>query len=123
MYQIPRWRYWLVGIVLAVGLLLALPNLFGDEPAIQLAREDRAAIDESGRQSVLSALESAKVSPTASYVEEGHLVLRFAHVDDQIRARDAIAEKTAGEYVVALTSVTRTPAALRALGLKPLSLG
>ena len=123
MYQIPIWRYWLVGIVLTAALLFALPNVFGDEVAIQLAREDRAAMDEPAQQRVTSVLEGEKITPTASYLEEGRLVIRFAHVDDQIRARDAINDATAGEYVVALTSVPRTPAFLRALGLKPMSLG
>jgi preprotein translocase subunit SecD len=123
MYQVPRWRYWLVGIVVAAALLLALPNLFGDEVAIQLAREDRAALDETAQQRVAGILEADKVAPTASYLEEGNLVMRFAHVDDQIKARDAINEAAAGEYVVALTSVPRTPALLRGIGLKPMSLG
>jgi preprotein translocase subunit SecD len=123
MYQIPTWRYWLVGIALAAALLLALPNLFGDEVAIQLAREDRAAMDSAAQQRVQGVLEEKKIAPTTSYLEEGRLIMRFAHVDDQIRARDAINEATAGEYIVALTSVPRTPAFLRKLGLKPMSLG
>ena len=68
-------------------------------------------------------LEAQKIEPTASYIEDGRLVLRFAHVDDQIKARDAITDAKPGEYIVALTSVPRTPAFLRALGLKPMSLG
>ena len=123
MYQIPTWRYWLVGIALAAALLLALPNLFGDEVAIQLAREDRAAMDSAAQQRVQGVLEEKKIAPTTSYLEEDRLIMRFAHVDDQIRARDAINEATAGEYIVALTSVPRTPAFLRKLGLKPMSLG
>jgi preprotein translocase subunit SecD len=123
MYQIPTWRYWLVGIALAAALLLALPNLFGDEVAIQLAREDRVAMDAAAQQRVQGALEAKKIVPTTSYLEEGHLIMRFAHVDDQIKARDAITEATAGDYIVALTSVPRTPAFLRKLGLKPMSLG
>jgi preprotein translocase subunit SecD len=123
MYQIPTWRYWLVGIALAAALLLALPNLFGDEVAIQLAREDRAAMDSAAQQRVQGVLEEKKVAPTTSYLEEGRLIIRFAQVDDQIRARDAINEATAGEYIVALTSVPRTPAFLRKLGMKPMSLG
>ena len=50
MYQIQTWRYWLVGIVVAAALLLALPNLFGEELAIQLAREDRVAMDAAAEQ-------------------------------------------------------------------------
>ena len=45
MLEYARWKYILVGVVLAVALLFALPNLFGDDFAIQIARKDRAAID------------------------------------------------------------------------------
>jgi len=123
MYQISPWRYWLVGIVVAVGFLLALPNLFGDEPAIQLARDDRAAMDAPAQERIQGILAGAQVTPSASYLEDGRLVLRFLHVDDQLKARDAINDSTAGDYIVALTSVPRTPAVLRAIGLKPMSLG
>ena len=123
MYQIPTWRYWLVAIVVALSLVLALPNLFGDEVALQIAREDRAPVDQTVQQRIDGVLQVQKVEPTASYLEDDRLILRFANVDDQIRARDAINEAAPGEYVVALTSVPRTPAPLRALGLKPMSLG
>ncbi len=123
MYQVPSWRYWLVGIVLAVGLLLALPNLFGDEPAIEVARDDRAAMDTGGQQRILGILDAAKVAHNTAYLEEDRLVVRFSAVDSQIKARDAIADAAPGEYIVALTSASRSPNWLRALGLKPMSLG
>ncbi len=123
MYQVPSWRYWLVGIALAVGLLLALPNLFGDEPAIEVARDDRAAMDTGGQQRILGILDAAKVAHNTAYLEEDRLVVRFSAVDSQIKARDAIADAAPGEYIVALTSASRSPDWLRALGLKPMSLG
>ena len=123
MYQIPTWRYWLVAIVVAVSLLLALPNFFGEELAIQLAREDRAAMDSSAQQRVQGILDKEKIPTTSAYLEDGRLVLRFAGADEQIRARDAVNEATKGDYVVALTSVSRTPRFLSAMGLKPMSLG
>lgn len=123
MYQIPAWRYWLVGLVMAAGLLLALPNVFGEDPAIQLARDDRAAIDEAGQDRVRAILEAEQIAPRASYLQEGRLVLRFEHVDDQLKSRDAIEKAAPGEYVVALTDVPRTPEVLRWLGLRPMSLG
>lgn len=123
MYQIPTWRYWLVALALVAGLLLALPNVFGEDPAIQLAREDRAPIDTAGTQRVQSFLSAQQIVPRASYIEEGRLVLRFAHVDDQIKARDVIEDAAPGDYVIALTDVTRTPDLLRRIGLKPMSLG
>jgi len=123
MYQIPSWRYWLVGVILACGLLLALPNVFGEDPALQLTRDDRAVVDESAQQSIEGILEAQGAQPSTSYLEDGRLVLRFTHVDQQLKARDAIQDATKGEYVVALTDVPRTPELLRWIGLKPMSLG
>lgn len=123
MYQIPAWRYWLVGIVLAVGLLLALPNFFGDEPAIQVVREDRTALDAGGEERIVGFLRNADVAYSNAYLEEDRLVVRFSDVDSQIKARDAISEAAPGDYIVALTSASRSPAWLRAIGLKPMSLG
>lgn len=123
MYQFPVWRYWLVSIVMIVGTLFALPNFFGEDPALQLAREDRAAIDASAEQSVKSILESKQVPVAASHLQDGRLVLRFATVDQQLKARDVITDEKQQEYQIALTSEPRTPAWLRWLGLKPMSLG
>jgi preprotein translocase subunit SecD len=123
MYQIQAWRYWLVGIVVAAALLLALPNFFGEELAIQLAREDRAAMNAEAQQRVQGILQQQKIPTTSTYLEEGRLVMRFAGADEQIKARDAINDATKGEFIVALTSVPRTPSVLRAIGLKPMSLG
>jgi preprotein translocase subunit SecD len=123
MYQIPAWRYWLVAVTLVVGILLALPNLFGEDPAIQLARDDRAAIDKVGLERVRASLEAQQVLPSSAYLEEGRVILRFAHVDDQIKARDVIESAAPGDYVVALTDVPRTPELLRRIGFRPMSLG
>ena len=94
MYQIPTWRYWLVAIVVAASLLLALPNFFGEELAIQLAREDRAPMDANAQQRVQGILDKEKIPTTSAYLEDGRLVLRFAGADEQIRARDAVNEAT-----------------------------
>src|SRR5262245_56480385 len=123
MYQIPRWRYWLVGIVFVVGLLLAIPNFFGEDDAIQLSRDDRAVIAAADQERIVSLLKEKQLANRAVYIEGDRLVLRFGHVDEQLRARDVIRDETKGEYVIALTSVSRTPAWLRRFGLKPMSLG
>jgi preprotein translocase subunit SecD len=123
MYQIPAWRYWLVAVTLVLGVLLALPNVFGEDPAIQLARDDRAAINDAELDRVRGILEAKQITPSSSYIEDGRAVLRFAHVDDQLKARDAIQQDAPGDYVVALTDVPRTPGPLRVIGLKPMSLG
>lgn len=123
MYQIPAWRYWLVAVTLVLGIVLALPNFFGEDPAIQLARDDRGAIESAELERVRGMLEAEQIVPGSSYLEDGRVILRFDHVDDQIRARDVIEEAAPGDYIVALTDVPRTPALLRMIGLKPMSLG
>jgi preprotein translocase subunit SecD len=123
MYQLPTWRYWLVLIVMTAGTLFALPNVFGDDPALQLVRDDRGAIDATGEQRLRGILDAAKVPVAASHIEEGRLTLRFDTVDRQLRARDVVIDATKQEFQVALTSEPRTPAWLRVLGLKPMSLG
>jgi preprotein translocase subunit SecD len=123
MHQIPTWRYWLVAVVLVAGVLLALPNMFGDDPAIQLARDDRAHIEAAEQARVQGYLDAQQITLQASYIEEGRLVLRFATTDDQIKARDVIEASAPGQYVIALTDVPRTPGFLRIVGLKPMSLG
>jgi preprotein translocase subunit SecD len=123
MTQFPTWKYWLVLIVLLLGALIALPNVFGDDPALQLAGEDSATLDDAARQRVLGILEAQKVPPKDSFIEDGRLVLRFASIDDQLKARDAITDAVQREYVIALTDSPRTPGFLRAIGLKPMSLG
>jgi preprotein translocase subunit SecD len=123
MYNFPTWRYWLVAIVMIVAVLLALPNVFGEAPALQLARDDRAPIDAAGQERVLQLLEAQQVPVANAHLLDGRLVLRFDTIDQQLRARDTIADATKQEYQIALTSDPRTPAWLRAMGFKPMSLG
>jgi preprotein translocase subunit SecD len=123
MYQFSRWKYWLVIVVVVTGTLFALPNVFGEGPALQLSRNDRVAMDQAAQQRVLGVLEAQKVTPEASYLEKDRLVMRFADPAQQAAARNAIVKGTGGDYLVALSSVPRTPNWMRVVGLKPMSLG
>jgi preprotein translocase subunit SecD len=123
MHTYPAWRIWLVAIVMLVALLLALPNVFGEGPALQLSRDDRAAFTEQTQASVTAILEAQQVPVDAAYIEGDRLVLRFEDVEQQIRAREAIQEAAPREYLIALSQAPRMPAWMRAIGLKPMSLG
>ena len=123
MHSYPAWRIWLVAIVLFAGLLLALPNVFGNAPALQLSRNDRTAVTEPGREQVVALLQSKGIAVETSYLEEDRLVLRFNNVTDRLVARDVVQENTGRDYLVALSEVPRTPAWIRAVGLRPMSLG
>ncbi len=123
MHTYPAWKIWLVGIVMLAALLLALPNVFGEAPALQLSRNDRATFTEEGQAAVTAILAGKGVSAEAAYVEGDRLVLRFPTVEKQLAARDAIQQAVPREYLIALSQVSRVPAWMRALGLRPMSLG
>lgn len=123
MYQFPAWKYWLVIIVLLVGTVFALPNLFGEGPALQLSRNDRVAIDAAGMERVKGILQAQNVAPEAAYLQKDRLVLRFATPDDRTKAQETIRTSARGDYLIAVTSAPKTPEWMRWLGLKPMSLG
>ena len=91
MIAYPRWKIALVAIVVLLGIFLALPNLFGEESALQLAA-DRAAVTEADRTAVEQILKDKGVTPSGVFLEQGRLTLRFASTTDQLKARDLIAE-------------------------------
>ncbi len=77
----PRWKIVLVAITLVVGIFLALPNLFGEENALQLAR-DRAAVVDTDRTAVEKILKENNVTPSGVFLEQGRLTLRFSSKQD-----------------------------------------
>ncbi|MBC7982427.1 MAG: protein translocase subunit SecD [Candidatus Obscuribacterales bacterium] len=123
MHQFPAWRYWLVSIVLLLGLLLALPSVFDDADALQLTRNDRQAVDELSVGRVTEILKAKQVPVDASYQQQDRLVLRFDTAEQQAAARVAIEEAAPKEFLIALDRVSRMPNILRKIGLKPVSLG
>jgi len=123
MYQFATWKYWLVITVLVLGTVFALPNVFGLDPALQLSRADRQAMDAAAEQRILDLLKTQGIQPSADYLQDGRLVLRLGNEADQTRARSLIQSSTAGEYTIALSRVSSMPEWLRKTGLKPMSLG
>jgi len=125
MLEYPRWKYILVAAVLLLGLLFALPNVFGEDPALQVARKDHSALTADAEQSVESFLKTHGVHFERSYVDQGRLMVRFASVPDQLAARDAVNgnDDFKNTYITAVSFAPRTPEFLRTLGLKPMPLG
>jgi preprotein translocase subunit SecD len=122
MISYPRWKIALVAVVLLIGIFLAVPNLFGEEDALQLAR-DRAAVLDSDRTSVEQLLKDKGVTPDGAFLDQGRLTLRFSSKQDQLKARDLIAEARPNEFTIALSQASRVPEWMRSLGLSPLKLG
>ncbi|MGQ0383986.1 MAG: protein translocase subunit SecD [Gammaproteobacteria bacterium] len=120
----PVWKNVLLAAVLLAGVLFALPNWYGESPALQLSRRDRAASDAATTAGFEGSLRGAGIGFEESFVdEEGRLWLRFADVPAQLAARDLIQQRYEGEYAIAMTFASRAPAWLQAMGLAPMSLG
>ena len=123
MLEFPRWKYALVALVTLLALMFALPNFFGTDPALQVARKSRQAMDESARQTVATLLNQRGSAFHGAYIDDGKLIVRFASVPDQLKARDAVNDALSADYVSALSTASRAPAWLRAVGLRPMPLG
>ena len=122
MIAYPRWKIALVAILLLIGIFLAVPNLFGEENALQLAR-DRAAVTDGDRTAVEKILKDGSVTPSGAFLDQGRLTLRFGSKQDQLKARDLINEARPNQFTVALSQASRVPEWMRNLGLNPVKLG
>ncbi|HEY6453228.1 MAG TPA: protein translocase subunit SecD [Steroidobacteraceae bacterium] len=123
MLDFPRWKYVLVALVMLVAALFAVPNVFGEDPALQVERKDHAPMDDFARQTVGDLLRKQQVPIKRDYIESGRLVLAFNDVASQLKARDTVDATLADVYRSALSNATRAPAWMRKLGLKAMPLG
>jgi len=121
--RFPTWKNVLVIVVVLGGIVFALPNVFGDDPAVQISLETTQPLDDLAVNQVEGALQIAGIPHEAAYLEEGRVMVRFSNVEGQLKAVDLLREELGGAYVVALTLAPRTPEFLRNLGLRPMSLG
>ena len=124
MHAYPVWKSLTVLVVLLLSVLFALPNVFGEAPALQMTRKDRVAIDASAVGEVRDLLRAESVVFDEAFRDEaGRMWVRFDDVEEQMRARDLVNRTFEGRYAVATTFATRAPRWLTGLGLKPMSLG
>jgi preprotein translocase subunit SecD len=123
MNRYPTWLNFLVLIILLGGFVLALPNIYGTVPAVQLASVDGSDYDDTRVAEVVGLLQREKLVPEDSYVEDGRVVLRFHKVDEQLAAGDFLRERYDRQASTALTLTPKLPAWIRAVGLNPMSLG
>jgi len=129
MNRYPVWKYTIIVIVLLVGLIYALPNFFGEAPAVQVsAAKTVVKVDASTQTRVEEALKAAGLTPDLITLDGTSLRARFATTDDQLKARDAVQRALVPDandppYTVALNLVSRSPKWLTALHAFPMYLG
>ena len=104
------------------GAFLALPNIYGDDPALQISRNDGVAIQEPTQAAIRATLDQAGIEHQPLEIQDETVLVRFANQDDQLKGSTAVGEVLTN-HVVALTMAPRTPGWLKMLRLKPMSLG
>ncbi|MDZ7920924.1 protein translocase subunit SecD [Rhodoferax sp.] len=129
MNRYPVWKYAIILIALVVAGLYALPNLFGEAPAVQVSPAKAILkLDAASLARVEEVLKGAGLSPDAISLENGSIKARFSDTDAQLKAKDALQkalnpDATDPVYVVALNLLSRSPAWLTSMRASPMYLG
>ncbi|PIF75668.1 preprotein translocase subunit SecD [Variovorax sp. 54] len=129
MNRYPVWKYAIIVIVLLVGLIYALPNFFGEAPAVQVsAAKTTVKVDAATQTRVEEALKTAGLTPDLVTLDAGSLRARFTTTDDQLKARDVVQRALVPDasdppYTVALNLLSRSPKWLTSLHAFPMYLG
>ena len=119
----PLWKYLMVLFAIITAALYALPNIYGEDPAIQVTGARGASVDMSTLDSVTEALDEKGLSHKSIALENGSILVRFNDTDTQISARDVINEALGKDNIVALNLAPATPDWLEAIGAAPMKLG
>lgn len=122
MNQYPLWKNLLILVVLVGGLTYALPNFYGEDPAIQIS-SPRQRVDVATLARVEESLHNAGVRFISSELDEQGAKIRFSDTDTQLKAWDLVHKQLGDTYTVALNLLPVTPDFLGALGAKPMYLG
>ena len=123
MNKFPVWLNLFVLVVLLTGILLALPNVYGSAPAVQLANKSGAPVTENQLAEYVRVVETLDIVPEAAFLKDDQAVLRFDGVEEQQSAGTTLRENYQRQSSVALTLAPKVPAWVRSLGLNPMSLG
>jgi len=121
--QYPAWKYLLLIVVLVVSTLYALPNLYGEDPALQVSSSRNTAVDITTQEKVRKLLQDADVPFNSILLADEQILVRFANTEGQLTAQDVVKEGLGRGYVVALNLAPRTPDWLRAMNASPMYLG
>ena len=120
----PLWKYLVIVVVAAISFFYAAPNLYPDDPALQVSgatattEVDLLVIDKAK-----TALQEAKLAYKSFETVGNSVLFRFKNTDDQLAAKEVVAAALGKGYVVALNLASNTPDWLEAIGATPMKLG
>ena len=117
------WKYMLMFGMLVIAILYAVPNIFGEDSAVQISARSDSVINSAVITQVTTALQNNKLPYLSAAMEDKDLLVRFPDADTQLRASDVIKATLGKDFIVALNLAPRTPRWLRAIGANPMKLG
>ena len=123
MNKYPAWKYAIIVTALIVAFLFALPNFFGQVPALQVSGLRANKADAALQTQVQETLKTAGLAADSVAVEGESLLVKFKDADTQLKGRDALQAKLGDGFVVALQLVSNSPAWLSKIGAHPMYLG
>ncbi|MCG7871667.1 MAG: protein translocase subunit SecD [Candidatus Thiodiazotropha lotti] len=123
MNQYPIWKNLMVLVVVLLGALYALPNLFGQDPSMEISATRDAVVDQTTQSRIEQALEKLGISAKGMEMQQQKLLVRFNSSEDQLKAMDHIAAALGEDYTAALTLAPDLPDWLIGLGAEPMYLG
>ncbi|WP_164739856.1 MULTISPECIES: protein translocase subunit SecD [unclassified Xanthomonas] len=123
MLEFPRWKYFLILLVLAVSALYALPNIYQKDPSVQITASRGAQLDDALRSRIDADLKAAGITPKAVTREGDSLMVRLPNLQAQTRANDVLRQQLGENYTVALNLASTVPDWLAKLGGRPMVLG
>lgn len=112
----------MVFLVIAIGFFYALPNLYGEDPALQISGTHGTELDQKTVDSIKNTLDTKNISGNYEF-ENSQLLIRFKNTDEQLAAREIVSKSLIDNYIVALNLAPATPEWMRNLGMHPLKLG
>ncbi len=120
----PAWKNLLVLVLLVVGIIYSLANLYPSDPAVQISPDSTAPINQMVVDKIKDKLVSRNIIPKSVSIEnQGNILIRLKDQADQARARVVAGETLGQDYVVAINMATAVPSWLASLNAEPMKLG
>ncbi len=119
----PFWKYLLILVVVIGSFLYAAPNLYGDDPAVQIQGANATVVDDQTVNTVKNVLQKAGITYKADSFQNQTALFRFYSTDDQLKAKERIQQALGENYLVALNLASAMPTWLKSIGAMPMRLG
>src|SRR5688572_17342056 len=123
MLEYARWKYVVLVLIIVLGTLFSIPNLYPQDPAVQITGNRGKVVDDALVARVKGALDASKLPYKSVAIEDGRVMVRLADGDQQLAASERLHEELGDDYTAALNLASTVPAWLDAIRARPMTLG